>query len=70
MIIRNAAMSLLALCVATPALANDQPWFDTQLPTQKRIDLLIDAMTLKEKTSQLVNGNVACLLYTSDAADE
>ena len=59
MIIRNAAMSLLALCVATPALANDQPWFDTQLPTQKRIDLLIDAMTLKEKTSQLVNGNVA-----------
>ena len=46
MIIRNAAMSLLALCVATPALANDQPWFDTQLPTQKRIDLLIDAMTV------------------------
>lgn len=59
MIIRNTAITLLALCVASPVLANDQPWFDTQLPTNERIESLIDAMTLKEKASQLVNGNVA-----------
>ncbi|MBQ4828476.1 glycoside hydrolase family 3 C-terminal domain-containing protein [Alteromonas sp. MMG017] len=59
MIIRNTAITLLALCVASPTLANDQPWFDTQLPTNERIESLIDAMTLKEKASQLVNSNVA-----------
>lgn len=41
------------------SMAAEHPWYDTSIPVEKRITLLIDAMTLEEKTSQLINGNVA-----------
>ncbi len=40
------------------AMAHDsQPWFDTSLPRNERIDALVAAMTLEEKTSQLLNAS-------------
>ena len=41
------------------AAADDRPWLDTSLSIDQRVASLIDAMTLKEKTSQLLNDNVA-----------
>ena len=33
--------------------STDQPWRDPALPADKRVDLLLEAMTLEEKIAQL-----------------
>lgn len=52
-------MAAFTFCFSSYAMAEEHPWFNTQLPTEERIKQLINAMTLEEKASQLINGNVA-----------
>jgi beta-glucosidase len=48
---------LLALGLAIPlqASAQDQPWFNPNLPANDRVNALVAQMTLTEKASQMVN---------------
>lgn len=59
-------VSFLAMPVApaqSPAASGSQPaepgtqiWFDASLPIPKRVEALVDAMTLQEKVDQMMNG--------------
>ena len=45
---------LLAVALAAPLHASakeQQPWFDPSLPTEQRVNALIEEMTLTEKAS-------------------
>jgi beta-glucosidase len=52
---------VVMLCAAiTPALfaqtpSQNQPWFNTAMPVEQRVDALVNAMTLEEKVSQMQN---------------
>jgi beta-glucosidase len=46
------AIAAAPLCVSAQ---EQQPWFNPNLPTQRRVDALIAQMSLSEKASQMVN---------------
>ncbi len=57
--------TLLVLFLLLSALGNLQaqnpsyPWFNEKLPLEERVDLLIDAMTIEEKVSQMMDESPA-----------
>jgi len=53
MIQRYAA--IFALLFVTCANAQDRPWLDSSLPSETRIEALLNAMTIEEKMGQLLN---------------
>ncbi|MBU2950826.1 glycoside hydrolase family 3 C-terminal domain-containing protein [Tamlana agarivorans] len=47
------------LCTIQFVNGQNQPWFQTDLPFEERVDLLLDAMTLEEKCSQFMSDSPA-----------
>lgn len=54
-----AVLLLLGSFGNTRAQNPTQPWFNEELPIEKRVDLLIDAMTIEEKVSQMIDNSPA-----------
>ena len=52
-------LSLMLSTIFTLGYAQKQPWFDSKLSTDARIDALLKEMTLEEKISQTVNESAA-----------
>jgi beta-glucosidase len=50
---------MLALLSAAGAAAFAFPFLDPSLPIDKRVDLLVDNLTLQEKVNQMMNGAAA-----------
>ena len=56
-IMKKGIITSLLISLIMPVIAQDQPWFDQNLPTSTRIESFIEAMTLDEKIAQLMNSS-------------